>query len=78
MQIRQSVSFFTKSANPSIFLFKSEIATTSGNRSVTVQRQTGKCEYAIVNSAQTVERRQHTRVKMSLIIRKRNETGQTH
>ena len=38
-QIRRSVFFFfTKSVDPPKFLFKSEITTTSGNRSVKVQR----------------------------------------
>ena len=36
--------FSAKSVDPPTFLFKSETTTTSGNRSIKVQRQTGKCE----------------------------------
>ena len=49
--------FFAKSVDPPKFLFKSETITTSENRSVKVQNETGtQCAYYLVNFAQIVKK----------------------
>ena len=45
--------FFAKSVEPPIFLFNwSETTATFGNRSVKLQRKTGKCEWHCINFSQ--------------------------
>ena len=56
MQIRRSVPFFAKTVALSKFLFKSETITTSENRSVKVQNETGTCECCSINFAQIVKK----------------------
>ena len=57
MQIRRSEPFFfAKTVDPPKFLFKSETITTSENRSVKVQNETGTCECYSVNFAQILKK----------------------
>ena len=56
MQIRRSLPLFAKIVDPPKFLFKSETITTSENRSVKVQNETGTCKCYSVNFPQMVKK----------------------